>query len=98
MSKRPVPFDDSFDIGDGFTRWAAGTNGYDDGEVILPEGIVTVLMQGDDRNRPLTRLDAVINGRLVIRTYEKRYSRRGVVRLARQLLREGATVSEKHNG
>lgn len=93
MSRKPEPRDDSMALGDGFARWVPGTNGYDQGTIFLPEGVVDAMMQGDDRNYHLTRLDTVIDGRLVMRSFDKRYSRRGVIRLARELLSENTDAT-----
>ena len=56
-----------------------------DGEVITPDGIVTVLAQN---NPDLSRLDYVFEGRVYSRSYRKRYSSRGLVTKAKQFARE----------
>lgn len=69
-------------------QWAAGTDryNYDDGVLLLPEGAVGAMMQGDGEHFHLTRLDFVLDGRHYIVTSNKRYSRRGVIRFARGVL------------
>lgn len=60
---------------------------YLDGDVVLPQGTVGVLIQGD--SDPMTNLDFAWKGRLYIRTFPgKAYSRRGVVRKAREFVEE----------
>lgn len=71
-------------------QWAAGTDryNYDDGVLLLPEGTVAAMMQGDDEHQHLTRLDFTMDGRHYIVSVDKRYSRRGVIRFARKVLDE----------
>jgi hypothetical protein len=53
------------------------------GTVLTPNGIVDVYAQDD-----YTRLDFVHAGRLHIRTYRKRYGKRGIVTLAGRMARD----------
>lgn len=74
--------------GHSVSHWQHGTNGYDHGTIMAPEGTVCAYMQGDENHEPLTRLDFVVDGRHYIVSVDKRYSQRGVVAFARQMLRE----------
>lgn len=78
---------ESFKMDRAVAQWAfTRSRGYESGTILLPEGVVSVLIQGDDEHLHLTRLDTVIDGRQVIRTWRRRYTKRGVIKLARQLL------------
>lgn len=82
--------DDSMAVGrKGFSRLMTMKEGWTDGDVVTPWGIVSVYAQGDDRYRHHTRLDIVHNGRLYMRDFHgKRYSPRGLVMKAMQFARE----------
>lgn len=72
-------------------------NGYTDGEVLTPVGIVSVYAQGDDQNVPHTRLDFVFDGRLYMRNFiGKRYSPRGLVTKALEFADEIASHNEQN--
>ena len=62
----------------GYLNWTPGTrrNGWDQGDLYSPYGIVSVYAQGDDRFKPHTRLDFVKDGRCYTRSFDRRYSRR----------------------
>lgn len=79
---------DSYKLAEPVAHWQPGTNGYDCGSILLPEGTVEVMMQGDEDHQPLTRLDFVLRGRHYMVTFDKRYSRRGVITVARRVLRD----------
>lgn len=82
-------FDDSMTVNRAFSRIEVRKEGWTDGEVLTPHGIVSVYAQGDDDHRPHTRLDFVHNGRLYMRNYPgKRYSPRGLVTKAREFAEE----------
>jgi hypothetical protein len=66
-------------------QWGV-TKGYDDGVILFPEGAVSVMMQGDAEHFHLTRMDAVVDGRHVIVTENRRYTRLSVIRWARKHL------------
>jgi hypothetical protein len=68
-------------------QWQVGTDRYDDGVLLLPEGTVGAMMQGDDESFHLTRLDFVLDGRHYIVSVNRRYTKRGVIRFAREVLR-----------
>jgi len=75
-------------VGKGFTRWSPGPRGWDEGEFLSPQGIVSIYMQ---KGHPThTRLDFVYGGRLYIRTWKRKYSRRTIPRLARAFVRDVA--------
>ncbi|MEM1145730.1 MAG: hypothetical protein AAGI88_24410 [Pseudomonadota bacterium] len=76
-------------VGRPYARWALTDKkyNYDSGVVITPFGIADVYMQGDERSRAHTRIDAVVDGRVHSHSWDKRYSRRYVVTLANRMLR-----------
>jgi hypothetical protein len=63
------------------TKWATGDYAH-------PSGMVTVVRQEPDRRFPngWTRLDAVVDGRLVYRSWEREWADHSIPKLARQLL------------
>ena len=69
-------------------------NGFTDGCVATPHGIVKVYAQGGGKNFYVTNLNYVIGGRLFVRQFRgKRYSPRGIATKAKQFAKE---VYEKH--
>lgn len=62
-------------------RWAQG-------DYVHPAGIVSILRQEPDRSFPggYTRLDAVIDGKLVYRSWMREWADHSLPKLARQLL------------
>ena len=87
MSKEPRK--DSTKIDRSIARWQVKHPhyDYDSGVICTPYGMVDAMMQGDDEHFHLTRLDMVVDGRLVIWTWKKRYSQRGAVTLANRMAR-----------
>lgn len=76
----------------GYGRINVHKDGWTDGEVVTPFGIVSVYAQGDDENRPHTRLDFAWDGRLYMRNFDgRRYSPRGLVTKAMQFASEIAS-------
>lgn len=63
------------------------------GTIQLPEGSVNVLISYDLDNRG-TILEFVANGRICCRTYDKCFSKRYVITLAKRFVKE-ATISRK---
>jgi hypothetical protein len=63
------------------TKWATG-------DYVHPLGVVSILRQEPDRSFPggYTRLDAVVGGKLVYRSWEREWADRSIPKLARQLL------------
>jgi hypothetical protein len=59
-----------------------------DGEVITYHGIVSIYAQGDDEFRPSTQLTFVWKGRMHVKSYNKRYTQRGIVTLAKRFANE----------
>lgn len=57
-----------------------------DGEVITPHGTVCIMAQGDNFSFHHTRWDFACNGRLYMRTIDKRISPRGIVREAKRFV------------
>jgi len=81
-------YDVSMSIGSGFGRISRQREGWLDGEVVTPHGIVSVFAQGDSTHDHYSRLDFAYAGRLYIRSFNKRYSPRGLVTKAKQFSRE----------
>lgn len=83
-------FDDSISLQKrGYGRVEVRKEGWMDGDVLTPYGIVTVYAQGDAENVPHTKLDFVWRGRLHIRNFNgKRYSARGIVTKAMEFATE----------
>ena len=79
------PYKDSMKMGESHARWNYGQKDWDEGEVVTKYGIISVYMQGDDDHFHHTRLDMVVDGRLHIWSFEKRYTRRGAVMKANQM-------------
>ena len=81
------------------SNWPTG-NGYVDvselgteytylkGSVQTPHGIVEVVSQGDKMNPYYTRLDFVKDGQTYTRTFNRRYSKRGLGTKAREFAKE----------
>lgn len=74
----------------GFNRSKELKEGWTEGDVVTPFGIVSVYAQGDDIHSHITRLDFVFNGRLHLRTYRKRYTVRGIKTKAYEFAKEVA--------
>lgn len=87
-------FDDKMTVGKGFGRLSDhGTKSgetYTDGSVVTPHGIVLAYSQGDADSFHHTRLDVVKNGTLYMKNIKRRYSKRGLVTLAKRF---AATVA-----
>lgn len=80
---------DSFSCKKPFGRVRIVKEGWTDGDVVTPSGIVGVYAQGDKENYHMTRLDFVFNGKWHIRCFHgKRYSPRGLVTKANQFASE----------
>lgn len=87
-------FDDKMTVGRGFGRLTDnGTKSgetYTEGYVATPHGIVTAYSQGDADSFHHTRLDVVKDGILYMKNIKRRYSKRGLVTLAKRF---AATVA-----
>ena len=80
----------------GYGRIEVRKDGWTDGEVVTPFGIVSVYAQGDAENQPHTRLDFAWNGRLYMRNFDGvRYSPRGLVTKAMQFASEIAAPNSR---
>ena len=92
MKKLKIKYqDDITSVGRGFSRIQDNDSKYGNyitGEVITPECIVSIYSQGDKDSFAHTRLDIVKNGRLIMRSINKRYSKRGLVTLAKKFAKE----------
>lgn len=62
--------------------------GYVIGTVRTYYGLVEVYAQGDERNRPHTRLSYVMRGRIHERQWKTRYTQRRIVTLAKEFAAE----------
>jgi len=80
--------DFSFSIGTGFSNWDIGNDDYDSGVINTINGIVSAYAQGDKEAFHSTQLRFVKNGRCHNRSWDKRYSRRGMAKLAREFSKE----------
>lgn len=79
-------FDDSVSLARGFVRLHEQRHHESrwwNGDYIGPEGMVSIYMQDD-----LTRLDYGHNGRLHMRTFEGRFTQRGLPRVCRKFIAE----------
>jgi|GEM_PF-2930169 len=82
-------YDDSISVGSVHSQVKLNPNGWTDGCVLTPHGIVYTYAQGDDTNVDHTRLDFVYAGRLYMRNFSgKRYSPRGIVTIAKRFAKE----------
>lgn len=78
-----------YSIGKGRGRVSERKEGWTEGDVVTPHGIVSVYAQGDDKNVFITRLDFAWKGRMHIRSFQgKRYSPRGIVTKAKAFAKE----------
>jgi len=70
------------------TRNSTSRGPFWEGDYVHRAGIVSVLREGPTPAWPngYTRLDAVLDGRLVFRSWERAWSDRAIPKLARQLL------------
>ena len=75
-------------VGQGWNSVKDNPNGWTDGTVKTPHGMVDVYAQGDDKHRHVTQLIFQSRGRVYVRTFEKRYTHRGIARKAKELARE----------
>ncbi len=57
---------------------------FDQGIVYTVYGIVSVYSQGNDDNREYTKLMTIKEGRIYVRTWNKRYSKQYLVTLAKR--------------
>jgi hypothetical protein len=83
--------DDILSVGQGRLRLdehGSGSGRYFMGDYMDPRGFVSVYMQDD-----YTRLDVIAVGRLVMRSWDRTFSRRTLPRLARQLLDDVANFA-----
>ncbi len=78
----------SWAIGTSYANWQMSLEDYDVGEVNTPYGIISVYMQGCDDYQQITRLDFVVDGICYTRTWDRRYSRKYVVTLAKRFAAE----------
>ena len=82
-------YDDSIGVGAGHSQVKFNPNGWTEGCVFTPHGIVSTYAQGDDTNVAHTRLDFVCAGKLYMRNFSgKRYSPRGIVTIAKRFAKE----------
>ena len=79
-------YNDSFSLKKPFGRIKEHLKGWTYGEVVTPNGIVSVYAQAN--NFYLTRLDFVFKNRLYIRSFKRRYSHRGIITKANLFTKE----------
>jgi len=85
---RIPPRDDSYRLNNRALSRIENRGAWEDGDVITPQGIVTVMMQGSNSDMKLTRMDFACAGKLHTRTFHQRFSARHVVTLARKFAKE----------
>lgn len=88
-------FDDKMAIKKPYGRIKTSPDGWLDGEVVTPQGIVTVYAQGDEVADHYTRLDFVFDQTHYMRTFDKRYTSRGIITKATQFVNEILTGGVK---
>lgn len=82
-------FDDSLKINKCEGIISRNPKGWSEGDVLTPNGIVSVYAQGDSECDHLTRLRFIRNGRIYFRTFiGKKYSNKGIVTKAKQFVDE----------
>lgn len=81
-------FDDGFSVGDGYTNWEPGLKDYESGLSATPWGYVSIYIQGDHNYTAATVFRFVFNGRNHTRSYQKRFTRLGAARKAKDFARE----------
>lgn len=83
-------YDYNYSIGRGFGSTNTYKEGWMDGEVYTPHGIVIVYAQGDKNISPfVTTLRLMNKGVVYVRSFGgKRYSSRGIVTKAKQFAKE----------
>lgn len=92
MSKKIKTFDDKINLPRSFSRIKiekGNSSDWTDGEVVTPDGIVTVYAQGDNDSFYCSRLDFSHKGRLYIRHFNNiRYSPQFLVTAANRFAKE----------
>lgn len=77
-----------FSIGKGFSRLEdrklEGGESWIDGSVVTRFGIVLAYSQGDKKSFHHTSLEFAYKGFVQVRSFDKRYTKRGIARLAKQ--------------
>lgn len=78
-------YDDTMAVSRAYSCISVRKEGWTEGTVKTPHGIVCVYAQGDDTHSDHSRLDFVWCGRLYMRNFSgKRYTPRGLARKARE--------------
>ena len=77
-----------YSIGNGYSSVRDRKEGWTEGNVLTPQGIVTVYAQGDKNEFHHTSLEMVVDGRVYHRQWNKRYTKRGIARKAREFARD----------
>ena len=90
----------------GYATWTVMPDGegnekitYEEGVYSLPEGMVEIYMQGNNKTRyPHTRIIFVHAGRRYVRSWAYRFTRPTILRLARQFVAEiNPSPKEQHH-
>ncbi|MFZ5698760.1 MAG: hypothetical protein ACOY9J_08630 [Pseudomonadota bacterium] len=78
-------YDDTLAVSRAYSRISVRNEGWTEGTVLTPHGIVIVYAHGDESHSHHSRLDFIWCGRLYMRNFSgKRYSPRGLARKARE--------------
>jgi hypothetical protein len=94
MNEKPTGriYDDKMSIRNAFSRIehrnAPGIGDWLDGDVVTPLGIASVYTQGGNDSHYYTRIDVAHKGKLHIRNIGRRFTQRGLVRMARKFIEE----------
>ena len=67
----------------GWTNWEVGHDGWDSGSLRMPEFVAELFMQAF-----ITDIRIIFNGYIYYKSYDKRYSRRYAVTLAKKFGKE----------
>jgi len=78
----------NYSVGRGYSSVCDRKDGWTDGEVLTPQGIVLAYAQGGEKQFHHTSLRMVVNGRVYHRSWNKRYTKRGIARKAREFARD----------
>lgn len=89
----------------GYATWTVMQDGegdakitYEEGVYSLPEGMVEIYMQGNNPHRyPNTRITFIHAGRRFVRSWQHRFTRPTILRLARQFVADITQTSKEHH-
>lgn len=86
----------------GWASWIAlpdDGSTYEEGVYALPEGMVEIYMQGNNNPHryPHTRITFIHAGRRFVRSWQHRFTRPTILRLARQFVADITQTSKEHH-